>query len=398
MSMPRFGEIGLVGQPHLAAAAAEQRAEHLAEVVVDGVEGFLEALARFRRRFPGSPSRCRGWNRAGPAAACSGSRSAAALPGIPPAPADSPDPAPRCAPSLPGTSLRLRPARLRRARSPSPAASSSSARVQLLAAGLVQILQLGLLLHQLQFDLRRASPAQPAHRCAELFSDSSDAASAARSFVSCCRQTARPLRPTARSAPTSCAGALDPARCCRPAGGRVPPQALQSRGQLLLARDQLADLVLEPRLRRPSRRGAALRIRPDRRAARRALRPPGAALLPAIRQLARAHPSSACFLGEARCSFSSTSWTLRSCCSAERVGLLARAAPVPGAPPTAATCPGELLGQLALLVIQRQRVLLLGLLLAAQPLQIFRQAARSPSSMPSSSVGRSASTSRCARF
>ncbi len=42
----RLGDVGLVGQPHLADAAAEQRAEHLPEILVDVLEGLGEPLAR----------------------------------------------------------------------------------------------------------------------------------------------------------------------------------------------------------------------------------------------------------------------------------------------------------------------------------------------------------------
>ena len=44
--MPRFGQVLLVGEPHLAGAAAEQRLEDFAEIRVDGFEGLGEFLAR----------------------------------------------------------------------------------------------------------------------------------------------------------------------------------------------------------------------------------------------------------------------------------------------------------------------------------------------------------------
>ena len=47
MSMPDSARFVLVGEAHLAEAAAEERLEHLAEVGVDGFEGLAEALARF---------------------------------------------------------------------------------------------------------------------------------------------------------------------------------------------------------------------------------------------------------------------------------------------------------------------------------------------------------------
>ena len=46
-----FGQVGFVGQAHFALAAAEQGLEHAAEVVVDGVEGVLEAAAGFGVEF-----------------------------------------------------------------------------------------------------------------------------------------------------------------------------------------------------------------------------------------------------------------------------------------------------------------------------------------------------------
>ena len=42
-----FGQVGFVGEAHLALAAAEQGLEHFLEVGVDAFEGFLEAAARF---------------------------------------------------------------------------------------------------------------------------------------------------------------------------------------------------------------------------------------------------------------------------------------------------------------------------------------------------------------
>ena len=42
-----FGQVGFVGEAHLALAAAEQGLEHFLEVRVDALEGFLEAAARF---------------------------------------------------------------------------------------------------------------------------------------------------------------------------------------------------------------------------------------------------------------------------------------------------------------------------------------------------------------
>ncbi len=42
-----LGQVSFVGEAHLALAAAEQRLEHFLEVGVDAFEGFLEAAARF---------------------------------------------------------------------------------------------------------------------------------------------------------------------------------------------------------------------------------------------------------------------------------------------------------------------------------------------------------------
>src|ERR1019366_520799 len=55
------------------------------------------------RRSPGSPSPYRESSRAGPAVAPSGNRAAAALPGIPPTPSDSPPPSSQSSSSSPGT-------------------------------------------------------------------------------------------------------------------------------------------------------------------------------------------------------------------------------------------------------------------------------------------------------
>ena len=41
-----IGQVGFVGQAHLASAAAEQRLEGLTEILVDALEGFGEFLAR----------------------------------------------------------------------------------------------------------------------------------------------------------------------------------------------------------------------------------------------------------------------------------------------------------------------------------------------------------------
>src|SRR5260370_8492599 len=46
-----LGQIGFVGQTHLALTSAEERLKHFLEVRVDAFKGFLEAAARFGVEF-----------------------------------------------------------------------------------------------------------------------------------------------------------------------------------------------------------------------------------------------------------------------------------------------------------------------------------------------------------
>ena len=230
MSMPRIGQVLLVGEAHLAGAAAEQRLERLAEIRVDGLERLGEflarhqvdllnrllgvadgidqvlplraqevvALLRFLELFHGR--RVHRAQRLDAAAhfagtACSASAMASA--------------------SGDGSSARSQ--FLHRA-------------VQFLAAGLVQELQLGLLAHQFHFDLR-ALLVRLLHAARSAFSSSSPARRALRACPRPAaaisftlgfqrRRSARPVEPPS-----------GPARCCRPAGARAARPGARSRAR-----------------------------------------------------------------------------------------------------------------------------------------------------------------------
>ena len=180
MSMPESARLVFVGQAHLARAAAEQRLERLAEILVDALEGLGELLARYHVDIrDGLLGIADGIQQILPLHA----QEFLALRGFLEffhAPARSPGPAPRCARAL--LRIAARPRRWLRRREPfrRRAASSCHRAVQFLAAGLVQILQLGLAPHQVHFDLRRDCCAPASTLTRSCFNSSSAAASVSR--------------------------------------------------------------------------------------------------------------------------------------------------------------------------------------------------------------------------
>ena len=189
--------------------------------------------------------------------------------------------------------------------------------VQLLAAGLVQELQLGLLAHQLHFDLASGARGLSCTCARSAFNSSSPARSASR----CC----------ASSAARRFSAAFAPRRSARPAAGALAVQldVVRQQARALLAqaldlrRDAAAPgrrlpvLLLQRAPRRCARRGGALRAAPAPRAARSAPRPawpPG----PSSFSSSCRSASSACSRSARSRSFSSTAARLRSRCSAER--------------------------------------------------------------------------------
>ena len=117
--------------------------------------------------------------------------------------------------------------------------------VQLLAAGLVEVLQLGLLAHQLDFDLRALLVALFHAPRAACLRSSSPARRASRMAASCSRHFVhRALRACVIPRPARRAGG--PARCCRPAGARARSPSRSISGAMALRRaGGLAELLFQ---------------------------------------------------------------------------------------------------------------------------------------------------------
>ncbi len=261
MSMPLSARFVFVGQPHLALAAAEQRLEHLLEVLVDRFEGFLEAAARFGveflNRFLGIADRIEQVLPLRVQEIVALLRFLELFERLRIHRTQRLDPRADFLIALLGFGhARLQSSGFLGLRS--RAASSAAANRMFSSLRLVssRYFSSACLLHQFQFDLVRAAPARSVLRCASACSASSSAASAARPPVSCAvkRSTAADCR--RRMRPPTAAARWSSSMLSASSRARSTPMRSSSRASSSRRADNLPDLRFEARCRGLLGRGA----------------------------------------------------------------------------------------------------------------------------------------------